>query len=222
MELSWLNRKHNQECILFFNGWGMDPTPFTGIPFGVIDVVMAWDYRQPGAFPQHILERYRAVHLAAWSMGVWAAATWLHKAAEHFASTTAIAGTLDPIHDRCGLPEAAYNTMADAFTSARLASFHLSMFDDQGDHQRFIENKPRRPDSELAVELNTLRDTYRREGTAPNIYTNVLLTSRDQVFPLRNQLRAWKGVESRRMNWTHFPFYSLPDWQALVPKNTKK
>lgn len=222
MEISWLNRKHNQECILFFNGWGMDPTPFKGISFGAVDVVMAWDYREPEAVPLHIFEGYRMVHLAAWSMGVWMAATLLEQTAEHFSTRTAIGGTLDPIHDRCGLPVVAYNDMADEFTSVRLAHFHLSMFDDQDDHLRFIGNKPLRPASELALELKTLREAYRREGTAPNIFTNVLLTSRDQIFPLRNQLRAWKGMESRRMNWSHFPFYSLPGWQALVPKNTKK
>lgn len=222
MELRWLNRTHNQECILFFNGWGMDPLPFSDIPFGAIDVLMAWDYRLPDTIPLDTFAGYQAVHLVAWSMGVWVAATTLQQTASAFTTRTALAGTLDPVHNRWGLPVAAYDNMVDTFTQSNLANFYLSMFDNDTDHQRFLENKPCREVSELGKELIALRTAYEKLGTAPDIFTQVLLTSRDQVFPVRNQIRSWKGVPSKRMDWPHFPFYSLHDWQAMLQFSTKK
>lgn len=222
MELRWLNRKKNQECILFFNGWGMDPSPFAGIPFGAVDVLMAWDYRSPDTVPLDTLEGYQSVHLVAWSMGVWVAAKAFRQTAGAFTTRTAIAGTLDPIHDRWGLPVSAYDDMADTFTPSRLAGFYQSMFDNDSDHQRFLGNKPGRTNSELAKELIALRTAYARAGTAPNLFTHVLLTSRDLVFPVRNQIRSWKGTPTTRMDWPHFPFYTLASWQVLPLFSTKK
>lgn len=222
MELSWLNRRNNPECIVFFNGWGMDPCPFTDIPCGRLDLLMAWDYRSLDSLPLDLLGQYQAVHLVAWSMGVWAAGTMLHKAADIFTSTTAIGGTLDPIHDRLGLPAAAYDSMVNNFTPAALAAFHLSMFDSSSEHQRFLEQKPHRSNRELCSELNALRTAYQERGAAANIFTHVLVTSRDQVFPARNQLRSWKGTNIIRTDWAHFPFYTMADWRTLLPINTKK
>ena len=44
MKYKWLNKKNNEELILFFNGWGMDESVVSHINPENFDVIMIYDY----------------------------------------------------------------------------------------------------------------------------------------------------------------------------------
>ena len=177
---------------------------------------------------------YRKVHLLAWSMGVWAASMLFanktlsaQDLTSMFASTIAIGGTCHPIHDKLGIPEHNFADMAERLSPARLEAFQRSMFTDELEANRFATSfrKGNRSPEELHQELlalstaykaHTNYTTYKAQPDVPNIYTSRIVTGRDQIFPARNQVRAWGRKKCRTLSLSHFPFYHWPSWSAMI------
>lgn len=217
MHSSWLHRSGAPACILFFAGWGMDRTPFVSIPNDGYDILMVYDYNQLSTSFLKQVEEYRACHLVAWSMGVWVAGHLVGEQQERFLTRTAIGGTLDPIDEIKGIPPESYNAILRAFSRKRLDDFLCSMFTDREQEQRFFTHRPLRDAGNLAAELAAFKYHYQTHGTAADIYTAKIVTSRDRVFPLKNQLRAWGKKKSTVRKFPHFPFFDLSGWSALLP-----
>jgi biotin synthesis protein BioG len=216
MQTDWLHRHQRQHCLLFFSGWGMDPTPFRPLPAGDCDVCLVHDYRQLQPLDLQPFADYAQLHLIGWSMGVWVAAHLLAEQAGAFASCTALGGTLTPIDGQRGIPPASYDDMLDHFGPEVLEGFYRNMFDDEEQLARFLANRPQRDLDALHEEMATFRDTVLTAGPARDIYTRKLITSRDRIFSGRNQLRAWGKGAGTVHNWPHFPFYTLNDWGQLL------
>ena len=115
MQTTWLKKEGKSECILFFTGWGMDPTPFIGVPAKGSDLCMVCDYRRLAPVDLAILSGYERLHLIAWSMGVWVAAHLMVEKRQMFTSLTAIGGTLKPIDPKEGIPRESYQAMLTDF-----------------------------------------------------------------------------------------------------------
>jgi biotin synthesis protein BioG len=244
MKTSWFHHQDNQDCILFMAGWGMTPEPFQGIPSGGTDVLMAYDYRDmdTGNITSFLRNTtYRRMHLLAWSMGVWVAATLFENktlsvsgattpSTSPFTSAIAIGGTCHPIHDKLGIPENNFADMAERLSPARVEAFQHSMFADEQEANRFTasfpKDKGRRSCEELQQELLALSSAYTdytdytTQPDAANIYTSRIVTGRDQIFPARNQVRAWGRKQCRTLSLPHFPFYHWPSWSAMIEELT--
>jgi biotin synthesis protein BioG len=217
MQSAWLHHTHHRDCILFFTGWGMDPHPFRFLDAGDCDLYMVYDYRQLQPVSLERFAAYERLHLIAWSMGVWVAAHLLAEQADVFATSTAIGGTLTPVDKQRGLPPDNYAAMAEAFNQETLDSFNQAMFDDEEHLKRFLTHRPQRDLADLYAELLAFRTAYEQYGPAKDLYSHKIVTSRDRIFPGRNQMRAWgKGVGIVH-NWPHFPFSLLAGWQELLP-----
>lgn len=216
MQTDWLHRHHRRHCILFFSGWGMDPTPFRFLPATDHDVCLVHDYRQLQPVDLQPLAGYERLHLIGWSMGVWVAAHLLADQTEAFASRTALGGTLTPIDQQRGIPPDSYADMLDHFSQEVLDSFYRNMFDDEKQLIRFLAQRPLRDLSALKDEMAAFRDAFHRFGPGRDIYSRRLITSRDRIFSGRNQLRAWGKGAGTVQNWPHFPFYALGDWKELL------
>jgi biotin synthesis protein BioG len=216
MNISWLNRQGHPDCVLFMAGWGMEPAPFLPIPTGNLDVCMVWDYCNLATDPLYKAlsdNANRSIHLLAWSMGVWVAATLLHELP--FASTTALAGTCTPVDDRLGIPVNVFDNMIESFSAGTLDNFYTSMFSDTAECKQFLQTPPDRSQSELLEELVFLRSTA-PGNPASDIFDTHVVTGRDQVFPPRNQLRAWGKQNCTTRSLPHFPFYTQPSWEELL------
>ncbi|MCI5159722.1 MAG: DUF452 family protein, partial [Candidatus Electrothrix sp. AUS1_2] len=225
-----LFQKGNQDCLLFFAGWGMCPEPFADIPSGGVDVLMFYDYRgmnaeaTSAALTGLCRKSYRNVHLLAWSMGVRAASTLFTEEAflvSELASAIAIGGTCHPVHDLLGIPEQNFKEMAEQLTPARVEAFHRSMFSDEEETDRFARSFPRgkRSFAELQEELLVLAGACRKEPEVPDIYTHRIVTGRDRIVPARNQVRAWGRRNCRTLSLPHFPFYQWSSWSAMPQEN---
>jgi len=244
MKTHWLHQQGNQDCLLFMAGWGMCPEPFYDIPAGSVDVLMLYDYRNMDCedissalenLQGNLQEKapYRKIHLLAWSMGVWAASMLFANKTlsapgltppltSMFASTIAIGGTCHPIHDKLGIPENNFADMAERLSPARVKTFHRSMFTDKQEANRFTNSflKGERSFEKIRLELLALDTAYRRQPDVANIYTSRIVTGRDQIFPARNQVRAWGRKKCRTLSLPHFPFYHWPSWSAMVEEST--
>lgn len=219
MQTIWLHQQQGKECLLFFSGWGMDPTPFAHLDNDRLDVCFVHDYRQLAPFSLDILSGYQQVHLVAWSMGVWVAGTFLTNA-ERLASGTALGGTLHPIDPNRGIPPERYHDLIATFGQQTLEDFYQAMFDDPAEVARFLAHKPQRSLPSLAEELKTFRQAFFDSGEGADIYSRRLVTKRDRIFSGRNQMRAWGKENAETLPWPHFPFFGLGSWRALIDGST--
>ncbi len=208
MKGSWLNkRKGNSRCILFMAGWAMGPEPFIGLLPEDSDCFLCYDYRRLDLPDLSRLDAYERIDLLAWSMGVWVAALTLVDLRARFSSATALAGTLYPIDDRRGIPIAAYEAMMKTLTPTDLNTFYGSMFDDADERAAFVANRPARSQASVREELACLHHHVNSSPPATDIYTRRIVTTRDRIFPARNQIRAWGRGKCEILPLPHFPFY---------------
>jgi pimeloyl-[acyl-carrier protein] methyl ester esterase len=231
MKHRWLHQQGNQDCLLFFAGWGMCPEPVADIPSGAVDVLMFYDYRRmeieglSSALAEREGGSYRHVYLLSWSMGVWMASVFFGKNSANLPSLTAtiaIGGTCSPIDDKLGIPEKSFAEMAEQLTPARVEAFHRSMFADEKDADRFARSfrRGKRSFAELQEELLVLAGAYSKGVEPSEIYTHKIVTGRDRIFPARNQVRAWGRTACRQLSLSHFPFYLWPSWSAMLTELT--
>ncbi len=217
MQISWLNRENNPDCILFMAGWGMGPEPFQAMAAGSVDLVMVYDYRSLKDCDLSALlpdNKNCRIHLLAWSMGVWVAGRLLQDFS--FSSATAIGGTCRPIDDRYGIPCRLFDDTIDDFSPAVLTNFYTSMFDSPEQADQFLNHLPDRPLEELKEELIALRAACRTRPEVPDIFDRRIVTTRDRIFPARNQIRAWSRDNCESIALPHFPFYKWSNWAELL------
>ncbi len=177
---------------------------------------MVYDYRSLTPLDMSLFAQYESLHLLAWSMGVWVAGHLLPSMHERFQTRTAIGGTLDPVHDLKGIPVDGYRNMLDHFDDTVLTQFYHSMFEDEQQLNRFLFARPKRSLSGIHAELAAFQDFYCTYGTGKDFFTKKIITTRDRVFPLKNQLRSWGKKEATLLKLPHFPFYSIKTWQELI------
>ena len=213
MQGTWLHHSNRKACLLFFAGWGMDPQPFRLLDPGDLDVHMVWDYRHDQGLEVRRFAGYETLHLVAWSMGVYMSG---HLAADFVArldTAVAINGTLKPIHDRYGIPRAAYQTMIQRLDGRQVRDFYARMFmPGEKDRELFFAHQPRRTSRDLRQELVALQEHYRAHGPGRDIFTVHIASSRDTIFPVRNQRRFWGRHNCRLIRAGHFPFYTKKTW----------
>ncbi len=200
-------------------GWGMSAHPFVPVAAGGVDVLMVSNYTNLGPLPEKLFEQlqgYTTCHLVAWSMGVWMSGYLLKEFDEIFTLKMAIGGTLNPVHKTQGIPPLSYDAIAGNFTATTLEAFYSSMFTDEEEKQLFFKHQPPRIMDKLLTELNGFKEHYTNHKAAPDIFTHKIITSRDRVFPCKNQIRAWGKKHSTILKLPHFPFYALGNWNALL------
>ncbi len=207
MKGSWLHTgKENSRCLLFMAGWAMGPEPFTGLVPEDCDCFICYDFRRLDLPDLSWFNEYKQVDLLAWSMGVWVAARVFSEQKNRFNSATALAGTLYPIDDSRGIPILAYEKMEQSLSAEELNNFYASMFDDAAERDSFIANRPARSLISIREELTCLRDHVENCGEVPDIFNHHIVTTRDRIFPPRNQVRAWGKEKCSLKKWPHFPF----------------
>ncbi len=204
----------SKDCLIFAAGWGMDPKPFSGLTAGNYDILMLYDYNSLAKVELlELKDRYRQLHLLAWSMGVWVAATIFEEQKDLFASTTAVNGTLRPIDDKYGISEKDFGAMVTQFSAATLQKFYQNMFTDPAERDRFLTHRPQRSESSILTELVALKKMYGQLGPAPDIYDTKIVGSRDRIVPARSQIRAWGRDRCNTIKAPHFPFFQ---WNAII------
>lgn len=116
----------------------------------------------------------------------------------------AVNGTLTPIHDTTGIPEAVFNGTLDTFSPATLAKFRRRMCGGTEEVKHFLDRQPRRSVEELHEELKTLRQEVLRLPVPAFQWDKAIIGTEDRIFPSQNQLEAWQGTPVLSMNIAHY------------------
>jgi len=213
MKKLWINKKNNSELLLFFNGWGMDEKPFSHLAVdNDLDIMMVYDYTTLEDIAE--LNDYRTVHLAAWSLGVFAAAKVL--AGKEFASAVAINGTLKPIDEGEGIAPAVFQGTIDSWSEASRMKFNRRMCGVHAKH--FTANASERSIESQKSELIALQELITNSPVPENIFQQAIISASDKIFLMHAQEKHWQNnrIPIKVFDEPHYFFPEIKSWKEML------
>ena len=183
--------------LMMFCGWGTDHTIARDLSYSGYDTMAVWDYRDISTLPDAgRLGAYSEIVVAAWSFGVAAAARFLADN-PHLPVTRRVAvnGTLHPVSDTLGIPEAIFRGTLEGLSERSLTKFYRRM----ASGRPFTP--PGRPVGELADELRAIAAL----DVPPVDWDVAYVSADDRIIPADNQRRAWEGTPVRVIGGGHYP-----------------
>ena len=200
MNLTWLNKKNNKKLIIFFNGWGMDNSVIKHLNPTSFDVLSICDYNELCELPD--LSEYSEKFVIAWSMGVMVAT--LYNIGQK--SSTAINGTLHPIHIDYGINPKVYKLMELGFNELSAPKFISKMFSGTIPELQLT----RTPESQKS-ELTALKNY---KANIDYKYNRVIVSDNDNIIPTQSQINFWGNPEIIKNG--HCPFFDYTNWEELL------
>ncbi|MDD2403633.1 MAG: DUF452 family protein [Victivallaceae bacterium] len=215
MKRQWINRKANPVLLLFFNGWGMDANVLSHLDPAGNDVLMFYDYTEPELPALDDISDYPEIHLAAWSFGVYAAASSGLKLP--LLSATAFNGTLFPINADEGIDPALFTATLENWNEAGQKKFY-----------RRISGKaafcsPLRTTEEQRLELAALGQRANAAAAPEFRFTRAFAAENDRIFPLAAQRYCWekREIPLTVLPGTHYLFDRYQFWKELYQYENK-
>ena len=228
MRHKWLFKAKKESLIIFFNGWGMDCTPFAGMETVDYDVLMFYDYKNLDIESYLVEEcaRYKNTVLIGWSFGVWAAAQVGNKFNPQ--RCIAVNGTPFAIHERFGIPSKLYDLTLSTLSEKTLLLFYKNMFinsEGEDNFSKFLEKMPKRELQEQKEELLLIKEQVlageSKDPESKDImsFDTAIIGKHDRIIPSKNQLYYWKSQPNTRhtiIDAPHFLFDLFKNWDDLV------
>lgn len=184
--------------LMLFCGWGTDAAVVRGLAFPGYDMMALWDYRSLD-FDTSLIDGYEEIVVAAWSFGVAAAACFLDSHRElPVTRRVAVNGTLHPVDDALGIPEAIFQGTLDGLDERNLAKFYRRMA------LRRPFEAPGRGIGELREELTAIRSL----NVPVTPWDMAFVSADDRIIPPDNQAAAWSGTPLRRIGGPHLPDFA--------------
>ncbi|MDA3845346.1 MAG: DUF452 family protein [Vallitaleaceae bacterium] len=216
MKANWINKQNNTNCILFFNGWGMDEHAIAHLALGDFDICMLSDYN-PITSLEEELSKYNEVYLLAWSLGVWAASKVLSSLHIKFAKSIAINGTQNPIHDTEGIPTAIFNNTLHSWDDRNRKKFSMRMFGGRDLMETHQENLSNRNTQNQKDELAAIKDAVESSKIDALTFDVAVIGKNDLIFIADNQFNYWNNkTRVIEMDIPHFPFDSFTSWNEII------
>ena len=203
-------------ALVFFAGWGMDEFPFLQLGADFADVFIVYDYGML-SFDFSFLNRYREVHVVAWSMGVWAASQCLRGGA--YSSFTAINGTERPVDDVFGIPKQIVEGTLDGLCAESLSRFNRRMCGSRRVLDEYLSHGSQRGIDDLRNELESILSRAQSSSSFSLPWTRVICGKNDLIFPAANSKRFWDGVSGCffiSIDAPHYPFYLWKSWEEII------
>ena len=193
----------SKRLILIFAGWGMDANPFRHISRPGYDTLVVWDYREL-AMDWTVVAGYDEIVLIAWSMGVYAASMTIHSIDHLITAKIAVNGTLTPVSNLRGIPEAIYEGTANTLDRRNLQKFFRRMCGDRQTTERFMAAAPERPVDELVDELRAIYPEPWFANPKVTRWDRAVIGRNDAIFPACNQQRAWSATPVTVIDRPHY------------------
>ena len=217
MKYSFVTPRTSDRLLLVFAGWAMDGKPFAGISPAGYDMMVAYDYGSEGTISE--IDDYQEICIVAWSFGVIEAHRFI--TANPYRPITmkvAVNGTLHPVDDRRGIPEAIFRATLDGLTPASLGKFHRRMCGSADATAGFLARGPERDFNGLADELRHIASLPQPEGEE-RVWDTVVISDRDMIIPTANQQAAWAGhPRIITLRGAHLPDFERLLRELLSPK----
>ncbi len=216
MNIKLTHEESSPRLLLIFAGWAMDEHIFASVAPTGYDVAVAFDHRTGADTEQlEMINAYDEICVVGWSFGVIAATLFMSENPQlPYTARIAVNGTLCPVDDNFGIPEAIFRGTLDNLSPAVMAKFNRRMC---GSGQRLAAlvsgGWVQRPVDRLDHELRAIAAIgHCREKM--NLWDIVVVGKRDMIIPADNQLRAWSGhPDVRCVDEPH-----LPDFDSLIDR----
>ncbi len=222
MMAQWINWSGSAELLIFFNGWGMDARPFSRLDSSRLDVLMFYDYSnlEMPCDITALTKEYSTCHLAAWSLGVWAAASALSGKPIQFASAVAINGTLRPIDAEHGIAPEIFQGTLDSWNAVTRKKFYRRMCVSLETTAAFRALEPKRDAESQQQELAAIQQAVLRQSplACRNLFDRAVIGREDRIFPAAAQEKFWTAavVPCKITAAPHYPFSGLRHWKELI------
>ena len=203
MRHEFVKRDGNSRLILIFAGWAMDATPFGHISRPGYDTLVVWDYRDL-SIDWSIVADYEEIALIAWSMGVYAASMSIHAIENLITARIAVNGTMTPVDNLRGIPEAIFEGTASSLDERNLRKFFRRMCGDRQTTERFMLVAPSRPVDQLIEELRAIYPEPWFGNPKVSTWDLAIIGRDDAIFPACNQQRAWQGTPVTVIDRPHY------------------
>lgn len=216
MKHVWINKQDNKECILFFNGWGMDENAVKHLTYENYDVCVFYQYQEPGSsFPD--VAEYEKIYAVAWSLGVWSMAYNLLSSNCKPSKSIAINGTLKPIDNNSGLLEDVFDSTLENWDAKNRKKFMTRMF---GGILKYSQNSDKfsvRETIEQKEELAYLKEKIKEQPEIELHIDTAVICKDDLIFNRKNQQRFWTNkCRTYEMTEPHYPFDAFETWKEII------
>lgn len=194
--------QHADSVTLWFLGWGFDDSlePLLNIS---TPTILLWDYSDL-RLPID-LSQYYSISIKAWSMGVWAAESFLHNNPNlPITHTTAIAGTPLPADPDLGIGTQAIRLTIDNWSEPNRLKFARKIaIPTQHTHLLLSRNLTSQAD-----ELQHILNAQSLPHHTPHTWSHAIITSHDRIFPPTAQHTWWDTHAQLITNHDspHWPF----------------
>jgi biotin synthesis protein BioG len=149
-------------------------------------------------------------------MGVWAGQQVFSEYKDAFSAAIAINGTLSPIDDQYGIAPETIRATIDNFDEKGRKKFYQRMCRERKLLKAFLKHQPKRDLEDQKNELIALQNRVKPVADISQLYTNVIVATDDYIMPTRNQLQFWPEKRVKKVDGSHFLFYSFGSWDELL------
>ena len=217
MKTVFLQKNGGEKLLVFFNGWSRSAADAAAlkVQFDVLEVHDYTDLDSAELLAQ--IAPYGKISLAAWSLGVWAAAAVFEQSSIRFESTLALNGTLYPVHPEYGIAAEIFNgTIANWLIPAARDRF-LRRMAGSAAAARSLPETGRSPEEQQA-ELDAIRKQAAGRPVPRNLFTHAVLGRQDRIIPFAIQENFWKtqsGTTVLTVDLPHYPFDGCSCWEDV-------
>ncbi|MDH2923846.1 biotin synthesis protein BioG [Nicoletella semolina] len=200
--------------IVFFAGWSVSPSIVTHLKLpSNYDLLICYNYAEMNL--DFDFSVYDAVHLVAWSMGVWVAERVMQSIP--IKTATAVNGTGFPIDDRFGIPcDIFTGTLANLDNITR-SKFEFRMCGSKENFNQYQRLVNPRTLADIRQELAILYERIKSDRRTDLInWSNAIISRQDRIFNPCNQLNYWKQRSSVQLtDGEHYLFPQFTSWKQL-------
>ncbi|MBL4744998.1 MAG: DUF452 family protein [Flavobacteriaceae bacterium] len=216
MKITWLNKDGNNDCILFFNGWGMDACVINHLETKGYDVCMLNDYKAIDSLKIEV-SGYSKVYVVAWSLGVWAASCILDSLDLNITKAIAINGTQMPVDLSCGIPPSVFENTYANWGETNRNRFNRRVLGGKVAFELDQHKLASRDIEEQQVELGIILGLVKEKKNINFCFDTALIGQDDLIFSPTNQWRFWKRKAMVvELKLPHYPFNYFKNWQQII------
>jgi len=193
----------------------MDEGVFNRIRRPGYDIMVIWDYRNL-SIDWGCTASYSEICILAWSFGVYAASQTIQAIDSKITKKIAVNGTMQPIDDKYGIPEAIFDGTLNRLNPVTLRKFYRRMFTSAEEFAIFQQHQPSRDIDELKEELESFASRMILHAPSHTRWDLAIIGHQDRIFPPVNQKAAWEKAGTAIEHITDGGHY--PDFQSIIDR----